>query len=339
MYRVGYAFDSRKFESFIVDSFLECAKQRGIDLVQIHTDRSLIEQGPFDCVIHKLYDEDWKKQLAEFSALHPNTPIIDRPESIERLHNRISMLEVVTQLKISLGNDTVWIPKQAVIHESKALDDDANAIEELGLKFPLIAKPLMANGSDSSHKLCLVFDREGLKTLSVPVVLQEFVNHGGVIFKVYVAGQHVKCVKRKSLPDIAEEKLETLRGSVPFSQISNLAVEDGDDSVESNIERAEMPAGELVVELGRALREAMGLNLFNVDMIRDGSRYLVIDINYFPGYSKLPAFESFFTDFLWDVVHKESGIAAFPYSVFFLIYKLDGAYLHARDVAAAISKR
>ena len=39
-------------------------------------------------------------------------------------------------------------------------------------------------------------------------------------------------------------------------------------------------------ELAKALKEALGLNLFNIDMIIDGTRYLVIDINYFPKYAK-----------------------------------------------------
>ena len=63
--------------------------------------------------------------------------------------------------------------------------------------------------------------------------------------------------------------------------------------------------------LAKALREALGLNLFNADVIRDGkdgrTRYLIIDINYFPGYAKLPSYEPFFTDFLLDVVHHKTA--------------------------------
>ncbi|KAJ6743998.1 INOSITOL-TETRAKISPHOSPHATE 1-KINASE [Salix purpurea] len=76
------------------------------------------------------------------------------------------------------------------------------------IKVPLIAKPLMADGSETSHKMYLVFDKEGIDKLETRVIImQEFVNHGGVIFKVYVVGDFVKCVKRKSLPDIKEDKL------------------------------------------------------------------------------------------------------------------------------------
>ncbi|KAK4257066.1 hypothetical protein QN277_006705 [Acacia crassicarpa] len=313
-YCVGYALEPKKVHSVILESLVDHANQRGIDLIQIDRTRSLIEQGRFDCIIHKLYSEDWKKQLDEFSSTYPEAVIIDRPQLIERLHNRVSMLEVVNQISIPLENDTVGSPKQWVIKESKTLDD-ANAIEELGLIFPLIAKPLEANGGPNSHNLCLVFDQSGIKKLSIPVVLQEFVNHGGVIFKIYVAGQHITCVKRKSLPDIPEEKQKTMTGKLPFSRVSSLAVRNDshneeDDTAQNNVEKAEMPPDSLIEGLAKSLKEAMGLNLFNVDLIRDASdptRYLVIDVNYFPGYAKLPNYVPFFTNFLWDIVHSKTA--------------------------------
>ena len=131
-----------------------------------------------------------------------------------------------------------------VVNEPKPFD--FHKFQELGLRFPVIAKPLAADGGAGSHELRLVFDDEGLHTLSVPTVLQVFVNHGGVVFKIYVAGQRVNCVKRKSLGDITEEKLRTLKGSLPFSRMSNLGVEVQDGAVEN----AEMPPQGLVVEGG-----------------------------------------------------------------------------------------
>ncbi|XP_057416713.1 inositol-tetrakisphosphate 1-kinase 2-like [Lotus japonicus] len=302
-YRVGYALEPKKFESFLQPSLLNHAKQHGIDLVQIDPTTPLHSQAPFHCIIHKLYTQQWRKQLQQFSAENPNTIIIDPPESVDQLHNRVSMLESATHLKLRISpeNATVGVPKQVVVNDPKAFRFDE--IEEMGLRFPVIAKPVAANGTDGSHQLCLVFDRDGVNALTAPVVLQEFVNHGGVVFKVYVAGQRVICVKRKSLPDISEEKLRMLKGSVPFSQVSNLSEEGGGGAVENG--EVEMPSEGLVEELGRGLREALGLHLFNVDLIRDGRdqrRYLVIDINYFPGYAKLPDYEPFFTNFLLDIL-------------------------------------
>lgn len=313
-YGVGYALAKKKENSFIQASLLSLTKEKGIDLIKIDTKTPLIDQGPFDCVLHKLYGEDWKKQLNDYSIKYPNVLILDSPDSIQRLHNRISMLEVVSELCVENGNVNVnvnesdessfGIPKQVLIYESEKLLDPSLWGE--GLTFPVIAKPLVADGSAKSHKMSLVYNTEGLNKLKPPIVLQQFVNHGGVIFKVYVVGKYVKIVKRKSLPDVSEEKLLSLQGSLSFSQVSNLTQSERSDDTyykTMNLEDAEMPPQSLISDIACGLRRAMKLQLFNFDVIRDtkiGNRYLVIDINYFPGYAKMPCYEKVFTDFFCD---------------------------------------
>ncbi|KAF8379053.1 hypothetical protein HHK36_028480 [Tetracentron sinense] len=310
---IGYALAPKKQQSFIQVSLVNLAKERGMDLIRIDQDTRLIDQGPFDCILHKLSGEEWKKQLEEYSFKNPNVVVIDPLGAIERLHNRISMLQVVSELKIPQESATFGIPKQIVIYNSETLLDPASME---GLKFPLIAKPLVADGSAKSHKMSLVFNHDGLNKLRPPIVLQEFVNHGGFIFKVYVVGEYVKCVKRKSLPDVSEEKLKSLEASLSFSQVSNLTTQErnNDNYYEmTHLEEAEMPPISFITDIARGLRQAMGLHLFNFDVIRDdrvGNRYLVIDINYFPGYAKMPSYETVLTEFFWDIVHQKQGGAA-----------------------------
>ncbi|KAF5185280.1 Inositol-tetrakisphosphate 1-kinase [Thalictrum thalictroides] len=308
-FSIGYALAPKKQQSFIQVSLVNQAKERGVDLIRIDTDKSLVDQGPFDCILHKLPGEEWRNQLEEFSLRNPNVLIIDHPDAIERLHNRISMLQVVSELKVvSVGdNETFGVPKQIVIYSSEALLDPV-VLQDL--KFPVIAKPLVADGSAKSHKMSLVFNRDGLNMLKPPIVLQEFVNHGGVIFKVYVVGDHVTCVKRKSLPDVSEEKLASLEGSLSFSQISNLTGQDRQDEnyyEAMHLDEAEMPPLSFITDIARGLQRAMSLHLFNFDVIRDvrvGNRYLVIDINYFPGYAKMPLYETVLTDFFCEIFQK-----------------------------------
>ncbi|KAK8477892.1 hypothetical protein V6N13_060431 [Hibiscus sabdariffa] len=313
-FEIGYALLPKKENSFIQESLVNLAKSRGVDLVKIDRERPLVDQGPFDCVLHKLYGEEWKSQLKDFRSRNPNAVIVDSPDAIERLHNRISMLQVVSELKIENQRETFGIPKQIVIYDQETLFD--NQAWEL-LKFPVIAKPLMADGSAKSHKMTLVFNRDGLNKLKPPIVLQEFVNHGGVIFKVYVVGDYVQCVKRKSLPDVSEEKLKTLEGSLRFSQVSNLSTrEKNDDQYYKmmHLEDTELPPQSFMTDVAKGLRKAMKLNLFNFDVIRDtrfGNRYLIIDINYFPGYAKMPGYETVLTDFFCDILNmkeREKGL-------------------------------
>ncbi|KAF7809484.1 inositol-tetrakisphosphate 1-kinase 1-like [Senna tora] len=305
-FRIGYALAHKKQQSFIRDSLVSLAQSRGIDLVRVDRDRPLVDQAPFDCVLHKLYGDDWKAQLREFQLKYPNAVIVDSPDAIERLHNRISMLQVVSELKVEHQNETFGIPKQIVIYDKETLFD-RQAWESL--KFPVIAKPLVADGSAKSHKMALVFNHVGLNKLKPPIVLQEFVNHGGVIFKVFVVGKYVKCVKRKSLPDV-EDKLEFSEDLLSFSQISNLATNERiDDKYYEmmHLDDTEMPPQSFIADVARGLSQALKLNLFNFDVIRDsrfGNRYLIVDINYFPGYAKMPGYESVLTDFFCDTMYK-----------------------------------
>ena len=115
-----------------------------------------------------------------------------------------------------------------------------DSIEEIGFKFPFIAKPVSVDGNAKSNEMSLVFNENGLKKLKLkkPFVMQEFVNHGRVIFKVYVEGDQVKCVKRKSLPDISEGTLNNMasdEGLLLFKQISNLIVKNDSSEVEGYI--------------------------------------------------------------------------------------------------------
>ncbi|KAI3851360.1 hypothetical protein MKX03_022157 [Papaver bracteatum] len=186
-FQIGYAFKPN-MKNFITDAVVNESQQRGIDLIKIDTEKPLIEQGPFDCILQRLSTEIWFKQLEEYSSLNPDVLIIDPPSKIKVLHDRYSMLHCVEDMmkmkghETEIGMDTFSIPKQVLLTD---------------LKFPLIAKPEIVDGSMQSHKLSLVYNLESLRKVQTPIVLQEFFNHGGVMFKVYVVG--VVVVQRWSL--------------------------------------------------------------------------------------------------------------------------------------------
>jgi inositol-1,3,4-trisphosphate 5/6-kinase / inositol-tetrakisphosphate 1-kinase len=56
-YTIGYAMLPNKHDTFVQPSFLDTAARHGIRLVAIDAARPLAEQGPFDLVVHKLYDQ------------------------------------------------------------------------------------------------------------------------------------------------------------------------------------------------------------------------------------------------------------------------------------------
>ncbi|XP_020204272.1 inositol-tetrakisphosphate 1-kinase 1 [Cajanus cajan] len=121
--------------------------------------------------------------------------------------------------------------------------------------------------------MALVFIHNGLNSLKSPMVVQQFVNHDGVIFKVYVVGECVRCVKRKSLPNVEEKKLVRVSEDLlSFSQVSNLTTDERIDDryyKMMQLDDIEMPPLSFVTQIARGLRHMMRLNLFNFDVIRD----------------------------------------------------------------------
>lgn len=311
--RVGYAFPPNKERNVIRPSLIDYAKLHGVDLVRIDLQTPLLHQGPFHCVIHKLYDDAWAELLEDFASKNPDVVVVDRPDLISRLYNRASMLDVVNQVKISDSDVRIEVPKQIILNKK---DEEIDSIRDLEVKFPVIAKPLESDGSAKSHEMSLVFNRRGLKDLATPVLLQEFVNHGGVMFKIYVAGEELVCVKRKSLPDVAETTEEELEkkpeAAMKFSKISRAEEKsdkcNGGGGEKNEVAEAEieMPPEKVVAEVSRGLKEAMGIRLFNFDMIRDGNGvYYVLDINYLPGFAVLPEYEQFLTKFFKEVTKEK----------------------------------
>ncbi|GKV33493.1 hypothetical protein SLEP1_g42001 [Rubroshorea leprosula] len=214
------------------------------------------------------------------------------------------MLQCVADMNLSDSYGKVGVPKQLVIKR------DASSIPEAviksGLSLPLVAKPLVADGSAKSHELSLAYDQYSLRKLEPPLVLQEFVNHGGVLFKVYIVGEAIKVVRRFSLPDVTKWELSKNAGVFRFPRVSCAAASADDADLDPSV--GELPPRPLLERLAKELRRGLGLRLFNLDIIREhGTRdhFYVIDINYFPGYGKMPEYEQIFTDFLLSLAQSQ----------------------------------
>ncbi|OWM79130.1 hypothetical protein CDL15_Pgr003301 [Punica granatum] len=279
---VGYALTSKKKNSFLQPKFEALARNKGIFFVAIDSNKPLADQGPFDVVLHKLLGKEWTEIIEEYRQKHPEVTVLDPPDAIEHLQNRQSMLEDVAELNFCDGNGKVGTPKQLVIEKDP--QSIAHAVEVAGLKLPLVAKPLVVDGSAKSHELFLAYDQNSLSELEPPLVLQEFINHGGLLFKIYIVGEAIKVVRRFSLPNVGEQELLKVGGFLRFPRVSCAAASAEDAELDPGI--AELPPRPLLEKLAKELRSRLGLRLFNIDMIREhGTRdtYYVIDINYFPG--------------------------------------------------------
>ncbi|KAL2529370.1 Inositol-tetrakisphosphate 1-kinase 3 [Forsythia ovata] len=297
---VGYALTSKKTKSFLQPKLEGLARHKGILFVAIDQSRPLSDQGPFDVVLHKLSGKEWRCVIEDYRQTHPEVTVLDPPHAIQQVHNRQSMLQDVTDLNLSDTYGKVGVPKQLVFEKDPSSIPDA--VNQAGLRLPIVAKPLVAK----SHELSLAYDEYSLQKLEPPLVLQEFINHGGVLFKVYIVGEAIKVVRRFSLPDVNNCDLSKNAGVYRFPRVSCAAASADEADLDPCV--AELPPRPLLERLARELRRRLGLRLFNLDIIREHGtrdRYYVIDINYFPGYGKMPEYEHIFTDFLLSLVQRE----------------------------------
>ncbi|GMI83154.1 inositol 1,3,4-trisphosphate 5/6-kinase 3 [Hibiscus trionum] len=302
-YVVGYALTSKKVKSFLQPKLQGLARKKGISFVPIDHNRPLSDQGPFDIVLHKMTGREWRRILEEYRQTHPKVLVLDPPDAIKRLQNRRSMLQCVADMNLSEFYGKVGVPRQLVIKRDASSIPDLVAIT--GLRLPLVAKPLVNDGSAKSHELSLAYDRYSLQKLEPPLVLQEFVNHGGVLFKVFIVGEAIKVVRRFSLPNVTKQDLSSNVGVYRFPRVSCAAASADDADLDPSV--AELPPRPLLERLAKELRQKLGLRLFNLDIIREygtKDRYYVIDINYFPGYGKMPGYEQMFTDFILSLMQQ-----------------------------------
>ena len=91
------------------------------------------------------------------------------------------------------GSIRIQAPLQLEIPEDMPVDQAIASLKALGLRPPLLVKPLWTDGREGSHGLAVVHDLGSMRRLlqgevspdlKPPVVVQQFVEHGGVLYKV-----------------------------------------------------------------------------------------------------------------------------------------------------------
>ncbi|XP_058190495.1 inositol-tetrakisphosphate 1-kinase 3-like isoform X3 [Rhododendron vialii] len=290
---VGYALTSKKKQSFLQPKLLSLARNKGIFFVAIDRSRPLSDQGPFDVVLHKLSGKEWCQVVEDYRLKHPEVTVLDPPYSIQHVYNRQSMLEDVPGINLPECYGRVGVPRQLVITKDPlSVPDEVN---KAGLKLPL----------EMLHQT-MYFLWSHISTInsSSPCLLV-----GGVLFKVYIIGETIKVVRRFSLPDVFNPELSKI-GVFRFPRVSSAAASAEDANLDPAVAAciAELPPTPLLERLAKELRHRLGLRLFNIDIIREhGTRdlYYVIDINYFPGFGKMPEYEHIFTDFLLSLMQSK----------------------------------
>ncbi|XP_073923384.1 inositol-tetrakisphosphate 1-kinase isoform X3 [Castor canadensis] len=325
-----------------------CGK-RGIEVVQLNLNRPIEEQGPLDVIIHKLTDVileadqndsqslELVHRFQEYIDAHPETIVLDPIPAIRTLLDRSKSYELIRKIEAYMKDDRICSPPFMEL-TSLCGDDTMRLLEQNGLAFPFICKTRVAHGTNS-HEMAIVFNQEGLNAIQPPCVVQNFINHNAVLYKVFVVGESYTVVQRPSLKNfsagtsgsspgpslmppvwtgsgrsggrtvghtgVARGLCAQLAGRMPdresiFFNSHNVSKPESSsvltelDKIEGVFER---PSDEVIRELSRALRQALGVSLFGIDIIINNQtgQHAIIDVNAFPGYEGV---SEFFTDLL-----------------------------------------
>mmetsp|Transcript_10388 Transcript_10388/g.15727 ORF Transcript_10388/g.15727 Transcript_10388/m.15727 type:complete len:695 (+) Transcript_10388:40-2124(+) len=169
------------------------------------------------------------QRLREYKKIdNPSCVLVDSPSNILAVMSRADMAEVLSCCLAGVttkGGIPVRTPRFKVVDEDREVENSdgcdvlANEIDNAGFEYPLIAKPLTAAGTKSSHHMGIVLARDGLQRLKTPCLLQEYANHGEKLFKVYVLGNSVWVYSRDSMPNLPLG--EKIRETTPISPQEN----------------------------------------------------------------------------------------------------------------------
>ncbi|CAM9652506.1 unnamed protein product, partial [Ascophyllum nodosum] len=217
---VGFAFMAKKMDSMA--KVVSVGPRDGVEFCQLDFSRRPDEHRPLDVILHKLSDDIMfrgvrpegharLKWIEQYTVEHPQTVLVDPIDKVANVINRVATLKLLTEAYGKYGTaGGMPRPPRFVVYEDRKVVPKAGMDN---LAFPVICKPIDAcAGSRGSHTMVVVLDRAGMGALKPPIVVQEFSNHGGKLFKVCVVGEEVRVHERLSLPDLSPE----LVGSFTF---------------------------------------------------------------------------------------------------------------------------
>jgi inositol-1,3,4-trisphosphate 5/6-kinase/inositol-tetrakisphosphate 1-kinase len=181
---IGYYLSRKKLSKLRFDQFLNLCKHFHIDTIELTHDyfeRTNIRIPQL--IIHKLEDDILSRLLLEKIRLLPksSTIILDEFDSISRLLNRYDQYSLLN------SDQKYYIVPPFICVKN---DDNKLMIEKMLINnqilFPILCKPIQAHG-DKSHDMKIIFDIEHLNDIDKPCVLQQFIDHDGILFKVFTS--------------------------------------------------------------------------------------------------------------------------------------------------------
>lgn len=219
-YRVGYWWSEKKSQKLSAIDLANLFAERDCQFVKIDLERPIEEQGPFSLIVHKISDilvkadhgdNVAKKTIGAFESYvrkHPETVMMDPLDNNRALLDRYKQYRLIEQS--GLAKEGVVFTPPFVHLTSTNIDVNRGRIRRSKITFPLVCKPILAQGSTGAHQMCIIFNEAGLKDVKPPCVAQSFVNHNAKLFKLFVIKDKYYIMERPSLKNFQAGDKETV---------------------------------------------------------------------------------------------------------------------------------
>ncbi|XP_073672691.1 inositol-tetrakisphosphate 1-kinase [Garra rufa] len=207
-------------------------------------------------------------------------------------------------MRVFSADDRICSPPFMVL-KNECNTETLEQLQKHGITFPFICKTQVAHGINS-HEMAIIFSEEDLKDIKPPCVIQSFINHNAVLYKVFVVGEAYSVVQRPSIRNFPSGPTD--RRAISFNSHNVSKPESSSDlTCRDNMEGQYWePNNDVIQKMSRRLRQALGISLFGIDIIINNQtgQHAVIDINAFPGYEGVP---EFFDDLLSHITSVLQG--------------------------------
>ena len=251
------------------------------------------------------------EDLIKIQKEHPEIFFCNNTENTKLFLNRGKQIEMITNFIKEYNSTKVVLPKS--IEEPylniQTFEKFNEFINKNNLKYPLMLK-FTGDRKKYEHLIINIVCEEGLKNFveyfkeytcddnkeKIKIVIQQFVNHGGYVIKLYRINNKSYFYYRPSFPDSKREfinKYEEYNRSFLELSTSELVtneykefwkkVNGVNDNYKDNVDE------QFLSEVGENFEKYSGDSLVGLDFLLDINKgiYYLIDINQFPGYKEL----------------------------------------------------
>ena len=234
------------------------------------------------------------------------------PENITKFVNRGKQIYMINCfIKECINDKKIFLPKtkEENYNNIDTYEKFKQFMKENDLQFPLILK-FSGETINYDHLIINILCDSGLINFinyfkeytkndnkeKIKIVVQQFINHGGYVVKLYRIANKSHFYYRPSFPDCKVEFInkfeEYKRGFLELT--TNFLVSEDykifwkkvngvNDNYKNNVNE------EIIIEIGKKFEQYTGDTLIGLDFLLDIEKkiYYLIDVNQFPGYKEL----------------------------------------------------